>query len=308
MIVGFYSGMKDNEGVSFDMDVASIITLLATESAIPASRDDKHSTVALSTARYPDGMTRAKANAIDASAIALDVDEGWTIDAAEDAVEELMTPFVIYTTTKSTMAEHRFRIMLFLDRAVDAEEYEALWYGLAKRFNTKMDAKTRDISRISIMPRMWDGAYNDFRWCSRGILLDVDAILKHYPADVKAEPVGEASSMFFDALHAHRIDLRRQRNADVDLATLTDIHDSPIVPSKTLNEAMSSSQGGRTYKLLCAVAASALRQGYQVGVAELASISRQFSALAGRKRITDFEHKHDATNALRWAAKNAGVN
>lgn len=308
MIVGFYSGMKDNTGVSYDLDTGSIITLLAEQSAIPASRDDKHSTVALSTARYPDGVTRAKANAIDASAIALDVDEGWTIDAAEDAVEELMTPYVIYTTTKSTLDEHRFRILLFLDRPVDAVEYEALWYGLAKRFDTTMDAKTRDISRISIMPRMWDGAYNDFRWDSRGILLDVDAILKHYPKDVKPEPAAEASSMFFDALQAHRMDLRRQRNADVDPATLTDIHNSPIVPSKTLNEAMSSSQGGRTYKLLCAVAASALRQGYTVGVAELASISKQFSAIAGRKRISDFEHRNDSTNALKWAATNARNN
>lgn len=304
MIVAFYSGVRDAVGVSFDLPRDDLITLLEAEAKIPADPADKALTTALSTARYAEGMTRAKANAQDASAIALDVDEGWTLDEAEAAITEMMTPFVIYTTTKHTAAQHRFRIVLFLDRPVDADEYERLWFGLAKLWGATMDMKTRDISRLSIMPRQWAEAANEIRTERQGAPLNVDAILSLYPHDIEPEPKPvPRRAAFWDPLGEARADLRRLRNTQVDPDTLTDLNHSPIISKKTLDECLTSSSGGRTFRLLCSVAMSARRQGYDIGIDHLVAISRAFSDRAGRKRITEFEHRHDSRNAMQWAEK-----
>lgn len=300
--VGFYAGMKDALGIGYDLTRDDFIDLLEGEAAIAANPADKAVTGAFSTARYPDGVTRGKAHALDASAIALDVDDGWTLDAAEDAVEDMMTPSIIYTTTKHSAGHHRFRIVLFLDRAVDAEEYEALWWGLAKKWGVPLDHKTRDISRISILPRAWAGTPHEIRVCREGYPVMVDAILRHYPRDpiVAAEPVRPT---FFDPLRAARDNLRRMRNAHVDPDTLCDLDSSPIISATTLAECLSRADGGRTFKLLCSVAASARRQGYDIGIEHLVAISKAFTARVGRRNISAFEHRNDATNAYRWAER-----
>ncbi len=300
--VGFYAGMKDAVGVSYDLDRDDFITLLEAEAAIPADPADKATTAALSTARYPEGVSRAKANALDASAIALDIDEGWTLDDAEAAVEEMMTPYFIYTTTKHTADQHRFRIVLFLDRPVIADEYEALWFGLAKRWGASMDVKTRDISRLSILPRRWAGAPNEIRVEREGWPLMVDAILRHYPRNPEPE-VETFRTTFFDPLAQARANLRKLKNARVDPDTLIDLDNSPIISARTLSDCLTSGSGGRTFKLLCSVAASAKRQGYDIGIDHLVAISKAFSVRAGRKGIGEFEHRNDSRNALRWAER-----
>jgi len=304
MIAGFYAGMKDAVGVAYDLDRDALIDLLEAEAKVPADPADKAVTVAMSTARYPAGVARGKANALDASAIALDIDEGWTIDQAEAAVEDMLTPFVIYTTTKHSAEAHRFRIVLFLDRPVTADEYEALWFGLAKRWRATMDAKTRDISRISILPRAWLGAPNEIRVERDGYPLCVDAILKHYPRDPEPEPEAYRAT-FYDPLSQARANLRRLKNARLDPDTLIDLDNSPIVSARTLNDCLTSTSGGRTYKLLCSVAQSARRQGYDIGIDHLVAISKAFSARAGRGRISEFEHRNDSRNAMRWAERQA---
>lgn len=299
--VGFYAGVKDALGVAFDISRDDLISLLEGGAAIAADPAHKAATCAFSTARYSDGVTRAKAHALDASAIALDVDEGWTLDAAEAAVTRMATPFVIYTTTKHRSDHHRFRIVLFLDRPADASEFEALWFALAKKWGVAMDQKTRDISRLSILPRAWSGTPCELRSCRDGQPVAVDAILRDYPRDPEPIPA-PARPAFFDPLAKARADLRQRRNGSVDFDTLCDLDSSPVISATALTESLTGMKGGRTFKLLCSAAVTARRRGYEISVEHLIGISKAFSARVGRK-VSAFEHRNDATNALAWAER-----
>ena len=126
-------------------------------------------------------------------------------------------------------------------------------------------------------------------------------MLKHYAP--KPKPAFEKKPT--DSLAEARLRYRRMLNADADPATLTDLDTSPIVPRKSLSEAMNSRRQdghGRTYKLLCACAATGLKLGYPVGVTELTEIARQYSLRVGRKAKPS-ENMNDARKALRWAER-----
>ncbi|MDH7975712.1 hypothetical protein QH494_26295 [Sphingomonas sp. AR_OL41] len=307
MIFTFFSGVRDNRGAAFEVDIPNVIEILSESAEAARCPSQKLDAIMLSTTSYPDGLTRAKANAVGAEAIAMDVDEGWTIDEAEAAVLLLETPYIIHSTTKCTQAAHRFRIILFLNRMVSASEYEMVWLALTHRFGVPMDVTTRDISRLSVMPAAWAGAHNDFRSEREGQLIDVDAVLQTCPAPVPRELPDvwrspSTSRRFFDPLAVHRAELRRLNNGGDHPANLTDLDTSPIVPPRALEEALSGNPGGRTFRLLCSVAMSARSQGYDVDEHDLIMIAREFSYRIGR-RTSESELRHDASNALNWAAQ-----
>ena len=309
MIFTFFSGVRDNRGAAFEFDIPGVISILSESAEAVKCPSQKLKGIMLSTTSYPDGLTRAKANAVGAEAIAMDVDEGWTIDKAEAAVRSLETPYVIHSTTKCTEDQHRFRIILFLDRMVSPREYEIVWLALAHRFGVSMDVTTRDISRLSVMPAAWDGAHNDFRSESKGKLIDVDAVLQTCPAPEPRDFPDERRSLsistsprFFDPLAAHQAELRRLSNGGYHPENLTDLNTSPIVPRRALEDALSGNPGGRTFRLLCSVAMSARSKGYHLDEHDLVTVARDFSDRVGR-RTSESELRHDARNALSWAAQ-----
>lgn len=312
MIFTFFSGVRDNRGAAFDVDVANVIEIMSDSAEEVWCPSQKLNAIMLSTASYPEGKTRAKSNAIGAEAIAMDVDEGWTIEEAVAAVQLLGTPFVIHSTTKCTDWEQRFRIVLFLNRMVSASEYETLWLAIAEGFGVTMDVSTRDISRLSVMPAKWIGAHNEFRCERTGGLLDVDQWLRNYaplPQCSRSDAPQAFANLsaptlpcFFDPLAAHRAELRHLSHGGEQAANLTDLDVSPIVPPRALAEALTGKPGGRTYRLLCSVAMSASAKGYDVDEHDLVTIGQQFSSRVGR-RTSGSELRHDARNALCWAAR-----
>jgi hypothetical protein len=310
MIVTFFNGVKDNIGVPHQTDIAGLLMILGESAVEPMNRSNKLDAMMLSVAHYERGLTRSKANARGAQILAMDCDEGWTIESADVAVRTLDCPFVIHTTTKCTTDHHRFRIFLLLDREVDAAEYERIWLGLSDLWGVQMDRSTRDISRLNVMPAHWQDAYNDFRWSLDGAPLHVDGMLESLPP---AEPppttnfvrtVCEARevhrSAYLDPVAQHRVELRRMRIEALSAAELTDLDSSPIVPTDALSTALSSPRGGRTFSLLCSVAMSAQWHGYDLADDDLAEIGRLFSNRVGR-HTSSSELRRDATRAIQWA-------
>jgi hypothetical protein len=308
MIVSFFNGVRGVTGATFKFNIPDLVLLLGESAALEMNPARKLGSLMLSVTSYPEELKRAKANAKSAQLLAMDCDEGWTIEGAEEAVRSLRCPFVIHSTTNCTLQQHRFRILIFLDREVGAEDYERLWLELDRQWQGTMDTRTRDISRLSAMPARWQGAYNDFRWSFEGNPLSVDEMLAKLPPieppPAPARPVREEREKYqgagLDAVAKHRIELRRMRIEALSSAELTDLDTSPIVPQHALADAMSSLPGGRTFSLLCSVAMSAQWHGYDIDPYDLAEIGRQFSHRVGRRTSTS-ELRRDATRALEWA-------
>lgn len=319
MYFNLFSGVWDKVGTSFECEMTDFFQVLGERSCMPCHPDDKLDSLMLSFARCPEGQPRLKESAVGAAALAMDVDDGWTLEKAEGALRSLGAPYVLHTTTNSMPDAHRFRILLFLSREVDAVEYEHLWLGLAGRWGVKMDERTRDISRLSALPAKWDGAFNDFRWCLDGTLLDVDAMLAALPSFESLDPTSSNTRTCSapptnarqvipnqrfdrgreqrDVFAQHRSDMLRLKLEAMSPAERTDLDTSPLVPDKALSEAMSSRPGGRTYKLLLSVAAKARWCGYDLDQFDLEEIGRQFSNRVGRQ-TTAFELRRDASRAL----------
>ncbi len=310
MMVSFFLGVRDTHGITEHMDRRGLISVLAESSQEVRERSEKLDAIMLSVTTYRPGTTRAKSNAICAEVMAMDVDDGWSMDEAEATLREMGLAYVLHSTTKCSAQNHRFRIIVFLDRPVSALEYETLWLAVADRFGVGMDRSTRDISRLSVMPATWSGALNVFRAQEDGGLLDVDDVLLSYvPAPTADLDWGSLASTWestpckrglFDPLCEHRSELRRKRHGDLPTQNLTDLDSSPIVPQAALERASTSPRGGRTYKLLCAVAASARRKGYELDQHSLAEIARQFSFRVGR-RTSSWELHRDASRAMAWS-------
>lgn len=312
MIVTLFQGVRDNVGSQFATSWNELHDLLLS-SDLQAERSRKEDQLCFAGCRF-DG-TRSKQNGRDACVIALDVDNGWDLFDARAAAEDMLAPFVIYTTTKHTRDHHRFRIVMPLNRAVQGEEYEALWRAIERRLaplGGELDAKTRDISRLSLMPVRWTGEYADLDYTGAdavafgrpdGIPIDVDAMIKAHPAPVEARRAqsGELGTLATGEWSegAERALMRRWRNSRVDRATLADIN-GPLVKPERLEAELTATSGGRMYRFLCSCAVVARVGGFDIDASILEDLGRQFSRMVGRDTAG---LKVDAKNAINYARR-----
>ena len=100
---------------------------------------------------------------------------------------------VIYTTAKCRPDHHRFRLVLFFTRRVSAAEYPAAWLAIARTMPAVIDPATKDITRLSIAPYAWEGAFNCLR-SGEGAALDIDDVMRRFaPAPSPAPPQPSAA-------------------------------------------------------------------------------------------------------------------
>lgn len=307
MIVTLFSGMKDNQGIAWDVEPAEFLATLATPT-IALPRVEKATALAFAGCRFEG--TRAKSNARDLEVVALDVDDGTTdLFDARWMLDDLGCAYVLYTTTKHRRECARYRIVLPLSSPAQGDAYERLWDALARHFarhGIVLDNATRDISRMSITPHAWTG--DDDKGGSyhpeddgeivihrpSDTLLDPLAMIAAYPPIVVPEPVVLASSP------SGTSDMQKWANWHVSRDVLADLDNSPIVPRARLDRELSASDSGRTYRFLTACAVKAVAGGYDVDETVLLDLGQQFSRRVGRK--TD-GLRNDVRNALRYACR-----
>lgn len=233
------------------------VTLMEEQSRIEAAPTAarKKQTKCVSPAIYPDGVTRSKEAALGWNWFSADIDNkegnriGATIDDIIDVMRPLDSPFIIYTTTSHKPEAQCFRLMFPLDRMIKAAEFNSVWRSFAAKFRC-FDEQTKDICRLFILPRAWEGRANRFECRTNGVPVCVDDIVQAYPATVDAKP---------DPVPRLNVVTPRQYGRSNDLC---DLDNSPIIPSCAVEEAMSVQTGGRMYRFLCSVACSAHRKGY----------------------------------------------
>ena len=129
---------------------------------------------------------RAANNVERVHALVLDVDGGWSIDGAREALKGFYG--IIHTSKSHTDEIHRFRIVLPLTRPVSAFEYGELWRRVDTQWPAHFDPACKDASRFWFLP---GGPSNDeFTWAHlTGAPLDPDEWLAK---PLAAETTGDA--------------------------------------------------------------------------------------------------------------------
>ena len=158
------------------------------------SDQSKRDAMMISPAIYPLEGKRGLASALAADFTALDFDEGdWTVFAAAAWCRGRGLAHVVYTTAKSRPNHHRFRLVLFFSRRIVADEYRAAWTAVSRMVPAVVDPATRDITRLSIAPYAWEGAFNCLR-SGEGAALDIDDVMRRFaPAPSPAPPQSSAA-------------------------------------------------------------------------------------------------------------------
>ena len=73
-------------------------------------------------------------------------------------LDSLSLSYVLHTTTKSQPEQHRYRILLEIDRDITMDAFNAVWSSFNIMFGGIFDHKTRDQSRLFFVPARWDGS------------------------------------------------------------------------------------------------------------------------------------------------------
>jgi hypothetical protein len=155
---------------------------------------------------FRDGY-RKLANVRQVHAVALDLDNGTEL---ADVVAALGDLFALVHSTFSATEEHpRWRVIVPLDRPVDAEEHERAWRWLAmrvERAGIDPDFAARDASRAWAVPAVPPSGYYVARTLE-GAFASVAEALAAIP---EQEPLPEPEARPRDDSYAHRL-LRARR-------------------------------------------------------------------------------------------------
>ena len=282
-----------------EIEWAVFVDLMREQSKVVAepTRHGKERSLCVSPAIYLDGATRAKDAVAGWDWFSADIDNkegnrpGAMIEDIVDAMTAFDSPFIIYTTASHQPEAQCFRLMFPLDRTVVAGEFDSVWRSFASGFGC-FDEQTKDISRLFIAPRSWEGRDNRFLSRTDGRPICVDSIVAAYPAPVemRIDPTFLAMAREIGQRHRHSDDL-------------TDLNNSPIISRRAVETAIAGAHGGRMFRFLCSVACSARQQGYALDEYDLRIIGAEMASRMGRRANGDLDH--DVHNAIRYADRTA---
>lgn len=122
---------------------------------MPKSQQDELKDVGGFVGGALNGTRRKAANVVSRDIVTLDFDNipGWQSDAVTARVESLGCSYCIYSTRKHIPSRPRLRIIIPLDRAATADEYEPIARRLAQHIGIEMaDKTTFDVSRLMYWP------------------------------------------------------------------------------------------------------------------------------------------------------------
>jgi hypothetical protein len=265
----------------------TVENLLYDLSRRPGEKGGSNSVPLISMARYKDGSTRANDNVeYWASWCALDVDQ-FVIESdnkidLRDKIEEAVGDYyyLCYSTASSTQEHPKFRLVFPLQSDVDRKNIKAFWYALNKELGEMGDAQTKDLSRMFYIPALYPNAYNFF-FRHKGPVIDADLLMEKWPY---TEPTGNS---FLDKLPEEvrkQIIEHRKRSMTNTNVRWSGYSDCPFWPKYLEREYRSISDGGwylTMYKIMVAIAFSAIKAKYPITAKEIAIMCRDFDATTG---------------------------
>lgn len=288
--LSIFAGVHDNRPAAGVFKTwEDFADMLEEQAATPADPADKCATLCLSPATYPTGQLRRKAQAIDWNWFAADIDnkagnrDGSTIVDIMLKCEHENLPFVIYTTTSSRTDAECFRLMFPLAGPIPAADFPDTWAAIAAWLGC-VDPQTKDVSRLFVAPRRWQGADNQFLRSDVGEPLDVGAIVFAHPVTATRRTAKLSGFVSISGL----------KPIPPGQASLW----GDIVSQDAVAKAQASPPGGRMFHFLVSTATRSMLKGFEITSRELAHIGHGLAATLNRPT---FDIDRDAENALRYA-------
>lgn len=310
MYCGFFTNVKDRDVDHHQMDFATLVGLLEDSSGVDWHRTEKEGAHAFIPAHF-DPPYRAKANVTARYAFALDADGDRPGDPGFERMLALLDalPFqyCIHTTTKSSVATNRYRVILPC-LPCDVATYEAACSSLDQMLSGGegvFDTKTFDASRLSFVPKRWHGspdrhyewdeATTHHRFASRttGDVIDAAHVISRYPPIAPApepEPFDHAAWL-----------AARPVTTRASLADLTDLDRSPIVTEEMQSDYLMSSEGGRYFTFLCRVASRAICLSVPPDPDIVHTLGMQMNSRGPRSKRRS---AREARRAVEWSLQN----
>ncbi len=265
-------------------------------------RDEKRNgSPLISPAIYKPDSTRANANVTHwAGWAALDID-----DYSGDA-ETVVNSFsnckcVVYNSASSRIEHPKFRVVLALDRYVEAHQIKHLWYALNKRYNELGDPQTKDLSRMYYVPAQYPQAHSFFHVFD-GEEICVDEILASVEYVENSFKSNSFKSQLSEELKQKLVEYQRSRlNRHI---TWSSYADCPFVNKKAVAEyrALTGGWYHKMYLILCSTAANALKRGYDINAHDLETLAKQLDTDTGGWYKTRDLYT-ESQRALSWAVE-----
>ncbi len=207
---------------------------------------------------------------------------GLDLDHANWSLKTLLCYFnglkcIIYSTTRSTVSERRWRVLTPLSREMTTAEFAGVWRAWNVLLNGEVDTKTRNLNRLHYLPATWydaDGVFGNNEYhVQDGQFMDVDELLMICPPK---EPTYYTEVYQTDGV---------QRPDGTE-----------IITEAMIQKHMTRGQvGGRFFKLLCAAATMHKANGWELSSSELANAALQVSPVdsSGIRRAMNAQREAD---------------
>ena len=166
-----------------DCEWQDIIDLCDAKRTIGRHRDDKWQSGWLSPAILRDGATSRQITDVERMAawLGLDVDHSnWSLQTLLEYLGRVEC--VVYSTTRSTAVQPRWRVLLPLSRETSVSEFAGVWKAINHLLDGEVDTKTRNANRLHYLPARWVGGNNEYHVQS-GATLNVDELLAICPPE-----------------------------------------------------------------------------------------------------------------------------
>ena len=311
VIVAFFENTWSKDAQIVPTTFAELAETLRVGSSLTMPRTDKEKVMCVVPAAF-DPPQRLKANVTARYAFTGDVDGDTdfvlTFEEMVAVLRSKNLAFIVHTTTKSTVHQNRYRVIIPYARPLTVAESEAASSSIHQMLGEVFDTKTFDAGRLSIFPQAWTGAPpNALAWDEAdthhafavnvdGASLDADQIMADYPPVIRAEVENKASVAEVEAF----IESRPIRT-NVDFVTLTDLDASPIIRPEFVEAFLTSAPGGRFFRFLNRVAGRALAKDYPIDAHALVAIGKAMDARAGVRGRTGIVR--EAQRALAFAIR-----
>lgn len=323
-----FSSVYDNvtknqiEFQTFDRFNAALQAFSTTPGYKPnrGERSKRKSTSLISPALYKKDSTRANANVVEFGGfIMLDVDDN-RFGNGDSLEYELCSKysdvkFICYSTASSTFEHPKFRLVLPLTRWIQYDELMKLIYAVNQKFGDMSDPQTKDLSRMFYLPAQYPNAYSFyFSYDGSSKFLNPDDLMEEYPYNISTTS-NYNSKNFIDRLNPALRDMvlqSRRSKLEKSNKTITwsSYLDCPFVNQDQVNEYKTIAYTDGTgrysmiYKIMCSIAAYAIRLKYPITDYEIVELIRDID----RNCSNRYQHRKldvEANRAIAWSYKSA---
>lgn len=318
--VSFFSSATDVEPMVGTATWSELVAFLADWQSFDRQRTLKkrHPALVLAEIKGP----RRNENVVAVHGIAADIDTPPTDDRyrpfeeMRDWLTQQGWSFVLYTTTKSAIGHHRYRVVLIFEHAITPDRHLAAWKAVNDKLGGVIDPGTKDPARLSFLPANWAGDFRDdrtgefvpfphgfnaFASNDGAPVLTVTELEGLGAADLTARHIRKSPSARARADHPHTAHCPAAPPADFQQrhrAVLTDWDRSPYIADWMRK--IADEPGQREFRFMCAVARNAIRLGLWIDADLLADIGHTFSQHGLTRRAPD-DLARQAKNALDFA-------